>query len=163
MTRAVLGIGSNLGDRMNHLASVVRALGPCLDAVSDVYETEPVGSAEPQQDYFNAVVIAHDDAHDATGWLAWAQQCEAAAQRVRTVRWGPRTLDVDILDVDGQISGGARLILPHPRAHERAFVLVPWVEVDPTAVVAGRGPARELLAALGTAGVRRRADLTLQR
>ena len=147
MSRAVLGIGSNLGDRLAHLRSVVEALGPV--AVSSVYETAPWGGVE-QQDYLNAVIVVEDPDTDAYGWLARAHALEAAAGRVREVRWGPRTLDVDVIDVDGIISDDPVLTLPHPRAHERAFVLVPWAEVDPT-VPAPADPT----------GVRKRADLAL--
>lgn len=147
MSRAVLSIGSNLGDRLEHLRSVVRALQPV--AVSSVYETAPWGGVD-QDDYLNAVLIVEDPAVDAYGWLARAHELEAAAGRVRDVRWGPRTLDVDVIDVAGVVSADPVLTLPHPRAHERAFVLVPWAEVDP----AVPAPA-------DTAGVRRRPDLTL--
>ena len=147
MSRAVLSIGSNLGDRLAHLRSVVEALRPVR--VSSVYETAPWGGVE-QDDFLNAVVIAEDDDLDPYGWLARAQELEAAAGRVRDVRWGPRTLDVDVIDVDGIVSADPVLTLPHPRAHERAFVLVPWAEIDPAVPV----PA-------DTGDVRRRPDLIL--
>ena len=151
MSRAVLSIGSNLGDRLAHLRSVVAALDPV--AVSSVYETAPWGGVE-QDDYLNAVVVVEDDGTDAYGWLRKARELEDAAGRVRDVRWGPRTLDVDVIDVDGIVSDDPELTLPHPRAYERAFVLLPWAEVDPRAQL----PAADTV---DTGGVQRRDDLVL--
>ena len=141
MSRAVLSIGSNLGDRLAHLRSAVAALRPV--AVSPVYETAPWGGVE-QDDYLNAIVIVDDPDTDAHGWLARAHELERAAGRVRDVHWGPRTLDVDLVDVDGTTSVDPELTLPHPRAHERAFVLVPWADVDPDAVLVGHGRVADL-------------------
>jgi 2-amino-4-hydroxy-6-hydroxymethyldihydropteridine diphosphokinase len=142
MSRAVLSIGSNLGDRLAHLRSVVDALQPVL--VSPVYETAPWGGVE-QDDFLNAILVVDDPATDASGWLDRAHACEQAAGRTREVRWGPRTLDVDVIDVDGSTSDDPVLTLPHPRAHERAFVLVPWADVDPDAVLAGHGRIADLI------------------
>jgi 2-amino-4-hydroxy-6-hydroxymethyldihydropteridine diphosphokinase len=150
---AVLSIGSNLGDRLAHLRSAVAVLGPV--ACSGVWETAPVGGPA-QDDYLNAVVLC---ALDATSAWERAQAAEQAAGRERTVRWGPRTLDVDVVLAPPPVPPG--LLVPHPRAHERAFVLAPWLEVDPAAELPGAGPVRELLAALGPGGVTRRADLVL--
>lgn len=149
MSRAVLALGSNLGDRLAHLRSAVAALRPL--AVSSVWETAPWGGV-PQDDYLNAVVVVEDAGRDAYGWLARARELEAAAGRVRDVRWGPRTLDVDVIDVAGVVSADPELTLPHPRAYERAFVLLPWAEVEPD----------RPLPAVDPAGVRRRADLELR-
>jgi 2-amino-4-hydroxy-6-hydroxymethyldihydropteridine diphosphokinase len=163
VSRAVLSIGSNLGDRLGHLQRVVDALRPV--AVSPVYETAPWGGVE-QEDYLNAVLVVTDPGADAREWLARAHRLEAAAGRVRDVRWGPRTLDVDLLDVDGTVSADPVLTLPHPRAHERAFVLAPWADVQPGAELAGHGPVAELAArvlAADPTAVRRRDDLTLSR
>lgn len=136
------------------LRSVVEGLGAALRAASPVYETAPWGGVE-QGPFLNAVVIADDPALDAHGWLRRAHEFERSAERVRARRWGPRTLDVDIVTcrADGRelISNEAELTLPHPRAHQRAFVLVPWLAVEPDAVlVVGGRPRRvdELLAAL---------------
>jgi 2-amino-4-hydroxy-6-hydroxymethyldihydropteridine diphosphokinase len=142
VSRAVLSIGSNLGDRLAHLRGVVAALDPL--AVSPVYETAPWGGVE-QDDYLNAILIVADDRTDAYGWLARAHELEQAAGRVRDVRWGPRTLDVDVIDVDGTVSADPELTLPHPRAAERAFVLVPWRDVDPEAVLTGHGRIADLI------------------
>ncbi len=136
MSRAVLSIGSNLGDRLAHLRSVVAALHPV--AISPVYETAPWGGVE-QDDYLNAILVVADDRTDAYGWLQRAHELEQAAGRTREVRWGPRTLDVDVIDVDGSDNADPELTLPHPRAHRRAFVLVPWAEVAPEAVLRGPG------------------------
>lgn len=163
MSRTVLGMGSNLGDRLAHLQSVLHGLGPVVVACSSVYETAPWGGVE-QQNFLNAVLIAQDPARGPHEWLQVAHELETAAQRERGVRWGPRSLDVDILDCDGARSLDPELTLPHPRAHLRAFVLAPWTEIDPAAVVSGCGSAVALLAGLPPderSGVRRRADLVL--
>lgn len=150
---AVLSLGSNLGDRLAHLRAAVEVLQPY--AVSSVWQTAPVGGVE-QEDFLNAVVLCRVDA--ATAW-ARAQAAEEQAGRTRTLRWGPRTLDVDVVLADGPPPAG--LLLPHPRAHERAFVLAPWLEVQPGALLPGRGAVTDLLDALGNAGVVRRPDLRL--
>jgi 2-amino-4-hydroxy-6-hydroxymethyldihydropteridine diphosphokinase len=165
MSRAVLSIGSNLGDRLGHLRSVVSAAGGTggtVTAVSGVYETAPWGPVE-QDDFLNAVLVADDPARDARGWLDFSRRCEHRAGRVRGLRWGPRILDVDVVDVGGVTSTDPELTLPHPRAAERAFVLVPWLDADPSARLAGV-PVAELVAVLPDAeraGVRRRDDLRL--
>ncbi|MCB9439033.1 MAG: 2-amino-4-hydroxy-6-hydroxymethyldihydropteridine diphosphokinase [Mycolicibacterium sp.] len=167
MSTAVLSIGSNLGDRLALLQSVVEDLGSRVTAVSPVYETEPWGGVE-QRPFLNAVVIASDDV-DPIGWLDLGQALENAAGRVRTQHWGPRTLDVDIVTVADPAPvqcATERLTLPHPLAHERAFVLVPWLAADPSATLTVDGvqrPVAELVAALDPAeraGVRR-TDLEL--
>jgi len=169
MSRAVLSIGSNLGDRPAYLQSVLDRLGgqgrygAAALAVSPVYQTAPWGGIE-QDDYLNAVLVAASSALDPLDWLRLGQECERAAGRVRELRWGPRTLDVDIVDVDGEPLDRADLTLPHPRAHERAFVLVPWLAVDPDARLPGRGRVADLVAALPPRerdGVRRRDDIEL--
>jgi 2-amino-4-hydroxy-6-hydroxymethyldihydropteridine diphosphokinase len=150
---AVLSIGSNLGDRLAALQAAVDILEP--DLVSPVYESTPVGGP-PQGDYLNAVLICPLDAAE-----AWdrAQQAERARRRERTVRWGPRTLDVDVIVADGEPPEA--ILLPHPRAHERAFVLLPWHDLDGEATLPGHGRVADLLATLGTDGVDRRDDLQL--
>ena len=146
--RAYLGIGSNLGDRLSYLQLAVDHLVAEDDmtvvAVSPVYETVPVGGPD-QPDYLNAVV-AVDTTLTARELLGVAQGIEVAAERVRTVRWGPRTLDVDVLDAGGIRLDTPELTLPHPRAAERAFVLAPWLDVAPEAVIAGAGRVADLLA-----------------
>lgn len=138
MTRAVLSIGSNIGDSVAHLQSVVDGLGSSVVAVSPVYSTAPWGGVE-QQDFLNAVIVVDDPDADSHDWLRRSHALEEAADRVREQRWGPRSLDVDVVDCDGVVSEDPELTLPHPRAHLRAFVLIPWLDVDPdaTLVVAG--------------------------
>jgi len=158
----VLALGSNLGDPLASLQrgiDVLCASLPCT-AVSSVYQTAPVGGP-PQDDYLNAVLLARS-ALSARQILDRAQAAEAALHRVRDERWGPRTLDVDVIACGAERSDDPELTLPHPRAHERAFVLVPWLEVAPDAVLPGHGPVAGLLAAVGTAGVRRRDGATLR-
>jgi 2-amino-4-hydroxy-6-hydroxymethyldihydropteridine diphosphokinase len=154
MTRVVLSIGSNLGDRLARLQSVVDGLGDALLAVSPVYETAPWGRVE-QGPFLNAVLIADDPARDGQGWLRRGQEFERAAGRIRGERWGPRTLDVDLIAcysaVGEVISRENNLTLPHPLAHLRAFVMVPWLAVDPDAqltVAEGPRPVAQLLAQL---------------
>lgn len=168
MTTAVLSIGSNLGDRRAHLQSVVdgmAALGGRIVAVSPVYETDAWGGVE-QGAFLNAILIVDDPDCDGPGWLRRGQHLESEADRVREVHWGPRTLDVDIVSCyDGSTelhSADAQLTLPHPYAHERAFVLLPWLAADADAELSGR-PVAEILAELDAAeraGVRP-TDMTL--
>lgn len=158
----VLSLGSNVGDRLASLQlGVDMLLAGGLDgaAVSSVYETVPVGGP-PQDDYLNAVLLGLT-ALSARDVLDLAVVTESAAGRVRTVRFGPRTLDVDVISYGDETSADADLTLPHPRAQERAFVLAPWLELDGAAVLLGHGTVAELLATIGTDGVQRRPDLRL--
>jgi 2-amino-4-hydroxy-6-hydroxymethyldihydropteridine diphosphokinase len=147
MSRVVLSVGSNLGDRMARLQSVVDGLGGAVRAISPVYETAAWGGVE-QGAFLNAVLIVDDRALDCRGWLRRAQELEEAADRVRGERWGPRTLDVDLVtchDGDREVtSRDAELTLPHPQAHLRAFVLVPWLAVDPDATLTVAGEQRPI-------------------
>jgi len=131
MTRAFLGMGSNLGDRARYLRDAVAALDGVV-AVSAVYETEPVGGPE-QGAYLNLVVELDTDL-DARGLLAECRRLEAAAGRVREERWGPRTLDVDVLWVDGETVDEPDLVVPHPRMRLRRFVLAPLADLAPDLV-----------------------------
>jgi 2-amino-4-hydroxy-6-hydroxymethyldihydropteridine diphosphokinase len=162
--KVVLALGSNLGDRFDTLQGALDSLfdAPGLEfvAVSPVYETDPFGGPE-QGPYLNAVVIA-ESILEPRALLDRAQGVENAFGRVREERWGARTLDVDLITVGNVVSDDPELTLPHPRAHERAFVLVPWSRADPDAVLSGRR-VDDLLAALDQDYVRLRADLTLQR
>jgi 2-amino-4-hydroxy-6-hydroxymethyldihydropteridine diphosphokinase len=152
MSRAVLSLGANLGDRAGALRTALTALkDDGLVARSTLYETPPWGPVD-QPPYLNAIAILRDP-RDARGWLARARELEEAAGRTRDVRFGPRTLDVDVVavtDDDGTpvVSDDPELTLPHPRAHERAFVLVPWLALDPTAVLPGHGRVADLVAGL---------------
>jgi 2-amino-4-hydroxy-6-hydroxymethyldihydropteridine diphosphokinase len=163
---AVLSLGSNLGNRLETLQGAVDALedtpGVRVKAVSPVYETEPWG-VEPgsQPSYFNAVVVLRTTLPPSS-LLERAQAVEEAFHRVRDERWGPRTLDVDIVSYEDAVSEDPVLTLPHPRAHQRAFVLAPWHDVDPAATLPGHGPVAALLDALTRDGVTPRADLELR-
>ncbi len=161
MTRVVLSIGSNLGDRLTRLQSVLDRLGEAVHAVSPVYETAAWGSVE-QGPFLNAVLIAEDATLDGHGWLSRAQEMEQAADRVRGQRWGPRTLDVDLISCyqpsptgDTEvISVDDGLTLPHPLAHLRSFVMIPWLAIDPDAeltVAGGKQAVAKLLAELDPA------------
>ncbi|QES43035.1 2-amino-4-hydroxy-6-hydroxymethyldihydropteridine diphosphokinase [Streptomyces venezuelae] len=164
--RAVISLGSNLGNRLETLQGAVDALedtpGLRVKAVSPVYETEPWG-VDPgtQPSYFNAVVVVKTTLPPAS-LLERAQAVEEAFHRVRDERWGPRTIDVDIVAYADVVSDDPALTLPHPRAHERAFVLAPWHDVEPEAQLTGRGPVAKLLDAVTLDGVAPRADLELR-
>ncbi|WP_322760680.1 2-amino-4-hydroxy-6-hydroxymethyldihydropteridine diphosphokinase [Frankia sp. Cr2] len=147
---AVLALGSNLGDRLALLRAAVWRLRAV--AVSEVYETTPVGGPD-QDNYLNAVVLV--PAAPARALLAAARAAEAAAARVRTVRWGPRSLDVDVIACGELVSDDPEILIPHPRAHIRAFVCVPWLDVDPDAVLPGHGRVVDLVAGLDACGVHR--------
>jgi 2-amino-4-hydroxy-6-hydroxymethyldihydropteridine diphosphokinase len=151
VSTAVLSIGGNLGDVPAALQSAVDAFRPWLVAVSPVYRTPPWGPV-PQDDFLNAVLIVADDLASPGDWLARAHSAEHTAGRVRDVRWGPRSLDVDVVTVDEVRSDDPVLTLPHPRAAERAFVLVPWLAADPAATLAG-SPVADLIGALDPAEV----------
>ncbi|MCQ3806529.1 MAG: 2-amino-4-hydroxy-6-hydroxymethyldihydropteridine diphosphokinase [Acidimicrobiaceae bacterium] len=124
--RAFLGLGSNLGDRISYLREAVAAV-PDLAAVSGVYETAPMGGPE-QGPYLNLAVQLRTRL-GARELLGVCQGLESAAQRVREVRWGARTLDVDVLWVDGETLAEPDLVVPHPRMFERSFVLIPLADL----------------------------------
>lgn len=130
--RAYLGLGSNLGDRWAHLRRAVAAT-PDLSRVSPVYETEPVGGPPGQGPYLN-LVVELDTARSPRELLELATTLEAQADRVRSVRHGPRTLDVDVLLVDDLVVADPDLVVPHPRMWERRFVLAPLADLAPDLV-----------------------------
>src|SRR3954464_8751378 len=153
MTRAVLSLGANLGDRAGAIRTAIATLEDdgVLVARSTLYETPPWGPVE-QPPYLNAVAVVRGPL-DASGWLARAYELEQAAGRTREVRWGARTLDVDVVTVTGDdgrpvVSDDPHLTLPHPRAAERAFERVPWLVLEPGAEIPGRGRVSDLVAAL---------------
>ena len=160
MTKAVLSLGSNIENRVEHLTFAVNALAANaavrITNLSPVYQTQPVGGVE-QADFLNIVVLA-EIAVTPLELLEICQGIEALAGRTRDIRWGPRTLDIDILAVGDQTVNDAHLQLPHPRAHERAFVLVPWNDVDPTAWIPGHGLVSDLRASVGESTVRHFSD-----
>ena len=133
------------GDRLGHLRSAVRGLAGVLVSASPVYETEPWGVVD-QPDFLNAVLVVSAEGVEPRGWLARAQELENAAGRVRTLHWGPRTLDVDVVTVDDVRMDTPDLVLPHPGAHERATVLVPWSDIEPDAQLPGHGRVGDLAA-----------------
>ncbi|WP_431233985.1 2-amino-4-hydroxy-6-hydroxymethyldihydropteridine diphosphokinase [Mycolicibacterium psychrotolerans] len=147
MTRVVLSIGSNLGDRVARLQAAVDGLGDTVRALSPVYETDAWGGVE-QGPFLNAVVVADDPEADGHEWLRRAQALENANDRIREQKWGPRTLDVDLVtchDGDTEVfSRDEGLTLPHPLAHMRAFVMVPWLAVDPDAEITVAGESQRV-------------------
>ncbi len=161
---AVFSLGSNLGERFEYLQGATNTLratpGLKVTDISSVYETTPVGLAD-QPDFLNIVVVAESTLPSMV-MLERALAIEDAYARVRVVPGGPRTVDVDLIAVGDRVLAGETLTLPHPRAHERAFVLLPWLEVDPEAVLVGRGRVAELLAGLDASGVHRRDDLRVE-
>lgn len=135
MTRAFLALGSNLGDRVAFLRAAVAAM-PDVVACSRVYETDPVGGPDGQGAYLNMVVQLETE-RSPRQLLEVARGLEAAAGRERLVRWGPRTLDVDVVWIDGVELADADLVVPHPRLHERPFVLAPLSDLAPDIVGSG--------------------------
>ncbi|MFC9258849.1 2-amino-4-hydroxy-6-hydroxymethyldihydropteridine diphosphokinase [Streptomyces hydrogenans] len=163
---AVLALGANLGNRLENLQGAVDALGDTpglrVKVVSPVYETEPWGiEPDSQPSYLNAVALVKTTLPPSS-LLERAQAVEEAFLRVRDERWGARTLDVDIITYADVVSDDPVLTLPHPRAHQRAFVLAPWHDADPEAQLPGHGPVAALLAAVDRAGVTPRTDLELR-
>jgi 2-amino-4-hydroxy-6-hydroxymethyldihydropteridine diphosphokinase len=162
--RCVLAIGSNLGERLNNLQGALNSLADTpevwVTAVSPVYETVPVDAPEGSKDFLNAVILA-DTTLSARTLLERCLAVEDAYGRERGERNAPRTLDVDLIVVGDRRSNAEDLVLPHPRAHERAFVLAPWHDVEPDADLLDSGPIAELLEKTGTEGITRRDDLTL--
>ncbi|WP_157008068.1 2-amino-4-hydroxy-6-hydroxymethyldihydropteridine diphosphokinase [Agromyces laixinhei] len=161
MTRAVIAFGANLGDREATIAAAVReiaeATGVALVAVSPVYESAAVKDSGVDDDaprYLNGVIVV-ETALAPHALLELLQRIELEHGRERTEHWGDRTLDLDLIDVDGIVLDDERLVLPHPRASQRAFVLAPWLDIDPDAELAGHGPIAALRAAATDEVVRR--------
>jgi 2-amino-4-hydroxy-6-hydroxymethyldihydropteridine diphosphokinase len=146
--RAVLSLGSNLGNSAEILSSAAEALNEVSEviALSSFYQTRPVGGP-PQPDFTNAVIIIETNL-EPDELLLVAQAIEGAHGRERnenTFKWGPRFLDIDLIKCDEMLIDSPALTIPHPRAHEREFVLRPWNEVDPTATLPGFGAISRLL------------------
>ena len=149
---AVLSLGANLGDPAAQIQKALDSFGPGLVAASRIYRTSPVGGPQ-QDDFLNCVALVEiEHAHES---LTIAQWLEDNAGRERNERWGPRTLDVDVITIHNGmgdvVSHNPSLTLPHPSAHSRLFVLVPWAEVEPDAVLAGHGKVTELIEAVRAA------------
>ena len=167
LRKVVYSIGSNLGDRQGNLQGAVDALSDTPDMIivdiSSVYETEPIGSPSDSPKFFNMVVVA-ETTLDPQTLLERALAIEDAFGRDRdAIKWGPRTLDVDLIMVGNAEVERLGPQLPHPLAHERAFVLVPWYEVDPTGEVQGKGAVGDLLAHADASGVVKPDDLVIER
>lgn len=164
--RVVIGLGSNLGERFETLQGAVDALADTpnvwITGVSPVYESQPLDCPPDSQMFLNAVVLA-DTTLSAHRLLERAQAIEDAFGRTRSeVKNSPRTLDVDLIAVGDRRSDTDVLRLPHPRGHERPFVLQPWFDLEPDAELPGMGPVSELLAKVGNDGLTRRDDLALE-
>lgn len=173
MSRAVLSLGSNLGDRVAHLRGAVAGLDDVLLVASGGYESPPWGDDPDQPAYLNAAVLVAGPGDDPWFWLRRARALEDAAGRVRDPdrRYGPRTLDVDVIavwdDADQPVrSDDPELTLPHPRAHLRAFVLRPWIDIQPYGRLPGFGWLTDLLQteplATDARALRPRPDLALE-
>jgi len=166
LRKVVYSIGSNLGDRFAYLQGAVDALSDTPDVivvdVSSVYETEPVGGPADNPRFLNMVVVA-ETTLDPRTLVERAFAIEDAYGRQRDgERWGPRTLDVDLIMVGSTEIDQEDLKLPHPLASERGFVLVPWYEIDPGAELPGIGKIADLVKNADTSGVVRRADLVIE-
>ena len=163
MAISFLSLGSNLGDRLDHLSKAITALAnqPKIKVlkVSSVYQTKPVGGPE-QEDYLNAVAKIQTEL-SALELLDVTQSIENNEGRIREVRWGPRTLDIDVLTYDDLISADEKLTLPHPRISERAFVLVPFFEIDPQATISGLGKIADLYNQIAKFDVQLNSDMKL--
>jgi 2-amino-4-hydroxy-6-hydroxymethyldihydropteridine diphosphokinase len=161
--KATISLGSNLGDRFQYLQNALDSInamtGTQVHSVSPVFETEPVGGPE-QGAYLNAVAVVKTILSPEQ-FLAATQAIELEQNRERNERWGPRTLDIDLLAMDNEVRSTPELELPHPRAHERTFVLLPWSLLDPEFVIPGKATVAALLEDLDVKGIRFRNDLEL--
>jgi 2-amino-4-hydroxy-6-hydroxymethyldihydropteridine diphosphokinase len=146
--KAVIALGANIGNPQENIDLAIALLREATDvqAISSMYRTAPVGGPE-QPDYINAVVLAESEL-PATDFLNMLHGIEKTLGRERTIHWGPRTIDLDLIQYGSILSSSQELLLPHPRAHERRFVLEPWLEVDPDAHLLTHGPVEHLLSTL---------------
>ncbi len=151
MTEVVLSLGSNLGDRLGNLKSAIEQLSSrhIMSDIntSSVYETAPIGGPE-QEDFLNIVCIGKTT-HEPVSFLQEIQSIENDLGRTRTVRWGPREIDIDIITFGDVLLNSPTLDIPHARAFQRAFVLMPWLELDEEALLPGFGPASQFLTKIG--------------
>lgn len=165
LKKVVYSIGSNLGDRLANLQGAVDAIRDTPDVIvvdiSSVYESAAVGGPEDSPEFLNLVIVAETTLEPRT-LLERALAIEDAFGRVREERWAPRTLDVDLIMVGSTQTDQADMKLPHPRAHERAFVLAPWAEIDAGGELQGKGSVADLLAASDSASVTKRTDLEIE-
>ena len=143
--KAVIALGANIGNPRENLDLALALLREATDLqmVSSYYTTTPVGGQE-QPDYINAVCIIESEL-PAMDLLSLLHGIEKSLGRERVEHWGPRTIDLDLIQYGGLLSKAEELMLPHPRAHERSFVLQPWFEIEPDAILLTHGPIKELL------------------
>ena len=146
--RAVVALGSNIGEPRENLDLAIALLREATEvvAVSSYYQTKPVGFLD-QPDFLNAVCLIESDL-PALDLLKMLHGIEKAMGRERSIQWGPRTIDLDLIQYGGLLSSAEELKLPHPRAHERKFVLEPWLEIEPDAILLTHGKVSELLKSL---------------
>ncbi len=146
MARVTLSLGSNIGERFQHLQTALTKINQNKKisnvVSSSVYETKPVGG--PVQDNFLNAVISLDTELTPLELLEFTQKLENEAERIREVRWGPRTLDIDVLVYGNTVIDSEVLSIPHPRISERAFVIIPWLEIEPNAHIPNIGALKEL-------------------
>lgn len=165
LRKVVFSLGSNLGDRLANLQGAVDAIRDTPDVIvvdiSSVYETAPVEAPEGSPEFLNLVIVGETTLEPRT-LLERAQAIEDAFGRERSEPNAPRSLDVDLVMVGTTETEQTDLMLPHPRAHERGFVLLPWVEIDPTAELPGRGPISPLLQQISESAVVKRDDLLIE-
>lgn len=165
LRKVVFSLGSNLGDRLANLQGAVDAIRDTPDVivvdVSSVYETSPVGMDDSSPEFLNIVIVTESTLEPRT-LLERAQAIEDAFGRERPEPGASRTLDVDLVMVGNTETEQNDLTLPHPRAHERGFVLVPWAEIDPAAELPGHGPIGPLLEKIDRDGVTKRDDLIIE-
>jgi 2-amino-4-hydroxy-6-hydroxymethyldihydropteridine diphosphokinase len=143
--KAVISLGANIGDPKANLDLAVALLREATEviAVSSYLQTKPVGGPE-QPDYLNAVAIVESEL-PAKELLALLNGIETAMGRTREIHWGPRVIDLDLIQYGGLLVSDEKLTLPHPRAHERRFVLAPWFEIEPEAILLTHGRISDLL------------------
>jgi 2-amino-4-hydroxy-6-hydroxymethyldihydropteridine diphosphokinase len=148
--KAVLALGSNLGDRGEHIVGAANQLGLVpgiklkkLSPIVESFAVTPLGVDDSKPKYLNAVALIETELKP-KALLEACQSVESSHGRVRVEKWGSRTLDIDIITYDDVVKANKELMIPHPRAYQRAFVLVPWALVDPAAVLPGHGSVAEL-------------------
>ncbi|MFM8384951.1 MAG: 2-amino-4-hydroxy-6-hydroxymethyldihydropteridine diphosphokinase [Actinomycetota bacterium] len=147
--KAVIALGANLGEPRSQVTRAIEEIKKFLDvtAVSSLYETAPFGVPDTQPNYINAVLIGETD-YKPLDLMNSLLEVENSLGRTRSFQNAARLIDIDIIELGGLFMESDLLTLPHPRAHERRFVLEPWLEIEPSAHLPGRGPISELLAAL---------------
>jgi len=148
--KAVIALGANLGDRQKQVSVAIDEIRDIakISAVSSLHETKPFSVPDNQPNYINAVLIAESD-HKPLDLMKALLRVEEKLGRIRSFQNAARVIDIDLIDFGGLFLESEQLTLPHPRAHERRFVLEPWFEIDPGGILAGKGPIKGLLAALG--------------